>query len=71
MHYFNEIEHGVCPDCENPHGYNTCSDCGAEAEGVYHDDGFTCYACCLREAEQSYDYRWERAPEPEEWDLPF
>ncbi len=66
------IEQGICPDCEDPHGFDTCSECGSEAEGVYDDTGFFCYECCWREAERTYDQRYERAPIPdEEFEMPF
>jgi len=71
--YVNE---GVCPDCEDPSGFDTCSECGEQADGLYCDDGyeekFLCNACCMREAERDWTDRWDVAPVPEfDEEMPF
>jgi len=65
------IAEGVCPDSEDPRGFDTCTVCGTEADGVYDDDAFVCAACCMHQAEQAYDPRWEHDSEPENGEMPF
>lgn len=66
------LSEGVCPDCEDPSGFDTCDVCCDEAEGAYDDLVFVCYACSRRAAQREYDTYWQRDPVPhEDFDLPF
>ena len=65
------LAEGVCPDCEDPNGFDTCSVCArADAEGFYDDDGyeerFCCHVCARAEAEASYE-----PAAPPSLDLPY
>ncbi len=66
------LAEGVCPNCEDPSGHDTCDVCRAESEGFYTGDGFTCYACGMIEAQREFDTYWQPDPVPQEdYDLPF
>ena len=66
------LSEGVCPDSEDPTGFDTCTMCRAETDGFYDDDGFTCYACSRRAAQCEFDTYWQPDPVPQEPDcLPF